>query len=384
MNKTDVRAVTLIVATAFVATAAGTIYAPTIPLHAQGLGAPEWIVTSLPMGLPSIVSFVLLLPIGIVADRTAKRKEILLGAIALTGIANLGLASSHSWVLLAMWRVPSGLPFALMALFAVVTSFLFPEDRRGSAMALATGGALLGMGLSQALSGSLLRILGSHRGLYLFAAGLGGLAFVLLLPVRIPRLTSANGISGSDIGQVLSNGIILYTGSLLLIYLVGWQMLYGSFATVLVNILGAPLELQTVLFAVASALLGVGTFIWGPVIDRLGARRTLLIGLLGSAMATFALLPFLTSLWVYVILFWITTVGGVCGNPGSAVIATRAVRPELSTIAINMVFLFVTLSAVIGGFAAGPLMAGMGFGVMVLVSGTLQLIGAGMTLGMER
>lgn len=115
------------------------------------------------------------------------------------------------------------------------------------------------------------------------------------------------------------------------------------------------------LTAVAPALLGLGTFIWGRVIDRLGARRTLLVGLLGSAMAALAMLPFLTSLWVYVILFWITTVGGACGNPGSAVMATRVVRPELSTIAINMVFMCVTLSAVIGGFAAGPLMAGVGF-----------------------
>lgn len=382
MEKRSNLGVILVLASALAGTAAGTLYAATIPLHAQELGAPGWVLTSLPMGLPSIVSLILLVPIGILADRTGKRKEILLVAMAVTVIADLGLALSKSWVALALWRIPSGLPFTFMSLYAVVVSFMFPEERRGSAMALATGAALLGMGGFQAASGYLVPLLGGYTGLYYLGAALAALAFLFLLPVQVPVVKSPTGISGDQIKAVLSNKTILYAGLMLMIYLIGWQMMYGSFSVVLVQYLNAPVALQSVFFAVASVMLGLGTFIWGPIIDKIGARRSLLVALLISTVATFAILPVQNNMWAYVILFWIATLGGVCGNPGSAVIATRAVEPELSTIAINMMFMFVMLPGIIGGFAAGPLIASAGLSGMLIVAGILEAIGAGMSLGL--
>ena len=381
MNKKSIWGIVLVLLSAFVGASSGTLYAPTIPLHAVKLGAPSWIVTALPMGLPSIIGLIILLPVGILADRTGRRKDIILIAMAVTVVANLGLALSNSWVALSIWRIFSGLPFAFMSVYVVLVSFMFSEKRRGSAVALAAGSSMLGMGGSQALSGYLVKVLGGNIGLYYLAAGLAVLAILFLLPAKIPIVKSPTGISGKDIRQVIGHKAILYTGITLMIYLIGWQSIYGSFSFVLVDFLGTPVELQAVFFAVVSVMLGLGTFIWGPVIDKLGAKKTLFVALFISAAATFAMLPLLESMWAYVLLFWLATLGGVCGSPGASVVATKSVKPELSTIGLNTMFLFVMLPGIIGGFLAGPLIAGIGLFGMILVAAIFELIGTGMLFG---
>ncbi|MBN2320653.1 MAG: MFS transporter [Acidobacteria bacterium] len=381
MDRKSVWGVVMVLLSAFVGIAAGTVYAPTIPLHAVELEAPSWIVTALPMGLPSIIGLIILLPVGILADRTGRRKEIILIAMAVTVVANLGLALSNSWVALSIWRIFSGLPFAFMSVYVVLVSFMFSEKRRGSAVALAGGSAMLGMGGSQALSGYLVKVLGGNIGLYYLAAGLAVLSILFLLPAKIPVVKSPTGISGKDIRQVIGHKAILYTGITLMIYLIGWQSIYGSFSFVLVDFLNTPVELQAVFFAVVSVMLGLGTFIWGPVIDKLGAKKTLFVALFISAAATFAMLPLLESMWAYVLLFWLATLGGVCGSPGASVVATKSVKPELSTIGLNTMFLFVMLPGIIGGFLAGPLIAGIGLFGMILVAAIFELIGTGMLFG---
>ena len=144
-------------------------------------------------------------------------KNIILIAMAVTVVANLGLALSNSWVALSIWRIFSGLPFAFMSVYVVLVSFMFSEKRRGSAVALAAGSAMLGMGGSQALSGYLVKVLGGNIGLYYLAAGLAVLAILFLLPAKIPVVKSPTGISGKDIRQVIGHKAILYTGITLMI-----------------------------------------------------------------------------------------------------------------------------------------------------------------------
>jgi MFS family permease len=380
MNKTNIWGVILVIASAFVGSAAGTMYAGIMPIHAVELGAPSWLVTSLPMGLPSIIGVIVLIPIAILADRTGRRKEIILVVMGLTAIANVGLALSGSWASLGLWRLISGLPFAFMSIYALLVAFMFPPEKRGVAMSIGLGGPMLGMGVFQSISGYLMGVLGGYSGLYYLAAGLAVLAILLLLPVKVPVVKSATGISGKDIIGVIKNKNIIYTGITLMIYLVGWQAMYGSFSYVLVDKLNTPVALQTVFFAVASVMLGLGTFIWGPFIDKFGTRKTLFFALLLSAVATFAMLPVLDKMWGYVLLFWLATIGGVCGSPDTSTVATKSVKPELATIAINTMFIFVFLPGIIGGFIAGPIIAGLGLFGFILIMAIVELVGALMTL----
>lgn len=374
----------LVVAAAFLITGAGMIYAPVMPTHAQQLGAPAWVLTSIPMGLPAIMSLVLLLPIGIYADNTGKRKEILIFAAVLTLLANVGLAYVNSWTALTLLRLLSGIPFAFLSLYGVLVAFMLPEEKRGTAMALGLGGAMLGMGFFQAMSGSLIGALGGFRGLYLFAAALAGAGTLCLLPVKAPVIKNPSAMSGQGIAEVISNKYILWTGLALCIYLVGWQMMYGSFPVVMGNVLKVPMNQQSLFFAVASLMLGFGTFIWGPIIDKIGAKGALLVGLLMSTVATLAIIPLSSKMWPYVILFWIATLGGVAGNPGGSTIATRSVKREQATLAMNTLFVFVTLPGVIGGAVAGPLLKSSGLNGMLIAAMILELLGAILVIKIPR
>lgn len=366
----------LVVAAAFLITGAGMIYAPVMPFHAQQLGAPAWVLTSVPMGLPSIMSLVLLLPIGIYSDKTGKRKEVLILAAILTLLANIGLAYAKSWVGLTLLRLLSGIPFAFLSLYGVLVSFMLPEEKRGMAMGLGLGGAMLGMGFFQALSGSLLQALGGFSGLYLFSAALAGVGILCLLPVKAPAVKNPGATSLQGIGEVVTNKYILWTGFALCIYLIGWQMMYGSFPVVMGNVIKVPVNVQSLFFAIASLMLGFGTFFWGPVIDKVGAKGALLIGLLISAVATLGIIPLSSKMWPYVILFWIATLGGVAGNPGGSTIATRAVKIEQATMAMNTLFIFVTLPGVIGGAVSGPLLNSSGLNGMLIAATVLEFLGA--------
>ncbi|MBN1973213.1 MAG: MFS transporter [Sedimentisphaerales bacterium] len=383
MNRKSIWGVVLVLLSAFVGSASGTLYASTISLHAEKLGAPHCIVTALPMGFPSIIGLIILLPVGILADRTGRRKQIVLAAMAVTIVANVGLAFSNSWITLSIWRIFSGLPFSFMPLYVVLVSFMFSEQKRGSAVSLASGSGMLGMGVSQALSGYLENVMGGSVGLYYLAAVLAVLAFLFLLPVKIPVIKNPTGISGKNIGAVIQNKAIIYIGITLMIYLTGWYAIYGSFPVVQVNVFHTSGELVSVIFAVISVMLGLGTFIWGPVIDKIGAKKTLFIALSISASATFIMLPLLSSKWAYVLLFWLGTIGGVAGSPCASFFAIKIVKPELTTIGINMIFMFVMLAGIIGGFIAGPLIAGIELFGMILVAAILELIGVVMLFGIS-
>ena len=367
----------LIVLAGFFLAAGGMMYAPVMPLQASSLGAPAWVVTAIPMGLPSLIAIVLLLPIAILADNTGKRKELLMIAALLTCLSNVGLGLfTKSWVSLTVLRLISGIPFAFFSMIGVVLAFVLPPEKRGMAMGLGIGGAMLGIGVLQAISGTLFELLGnSYSNIYFFAAGISALSFLCLLPVKIPVVKSTDAVFGKEIKKVLGNKNILITGITLCIYLIGWQMIYGSFPGVVTNTLGASVKLQTALFAVASVMLGFGTFIWGPVIDKIGGRNSLLLGISVSFISIFAMIFASSLLWPYVILFWIVTLGGVCGAPASTTIATQSVRPEFATIAANFMFVFVCLPGILGGFAAGPVITAIGLIGMLIAAAVCAIIG---------
>ena len=180
--------VLLIVLAGFFMAAGGMMYVPIMPLQAASMGAPTWVQTSIPMGLPLLICLVLLFPIAILADKTGKRKELLLVATLLTCLANIGLGIfTKSWVSLTILRIISGIPFAFFSMIGVVLAFVLPPEKRGMAMGLGIGSAMLGIGVFQGICGTLFELLGkSYSNIYFFAAGISALSFLFLLPAKIP------------------------------------------------------------------------------------------------------------------------------------------------------------------------------------------------------
>uniref|UniRef100_A0A7J3Z5M3 MFS transporter n=1 Tax=Ignisphaera aggregans TaxID=334771 RepID=A0A7J3Z5M3_9CREN len=181
------------------------IYGPTIVLHALELGAPEAMATAMVMAFPSILMLIILLPIGIIADKTGRRKEIVLIGLLLGIIFNALLATARSWVELAIYRTIGGVVFAFTSLYMVMGILITPEKIRGTALGVLGGSIMLGMGVSQIFAGSILSYVGGYSGLYLLAALLTLVALLLLLPVKVPRVQFP-AMKGSDLAAAFKAG----------------------------------------------------------------------------------------------------------------------------------------------------------------------------------
>jgi MFS family permease len=382
-QKYSVLPVVLLALSALLAGAGFGIYAPTIVVHAIELGAPEAIATAMVMALPSILTVIILLPVAIIADKTGRRKEIVSIGLLFGIIFNALLAVASSWIELAVYRTISGIVFGLTSLYMAMAIFVTPERSRGTALAILGGSMMLGMGVSQLFAGALLGLVGGYSGLYLVGAVLSLIALLLLLPVKVPRV-QLPAMKGSDIATAFKARGVYWTAIAILVYLTGWNLLYPSLPLVLSVIYKAPPEIYSLAMGVASVMLGIGTYIWGPVIDRLGARRSLIIAILLSAIVTYIMYLAFGSMWAYIILFWVITFLGVVGNPGTSYIASRSVKPELVSIAISVIFIALSLASIIGGFTAGALIASLGLGTTILVAATIELIGGLLMFGLPK
>jgi len=373
----------LVTLAAFFSGVAFGVYMPIIPLHAASLGAPEWVVTAVVMALPSILALVVMMPAAIYADKTGRRKEILLLALALAFVFNILLGFARTWQELAVYRTISGVVFGLMSVFMAIGALISPPERRGTILAILGGSSMLGMGVSSLFAASLAAALGGYQGVYFFAAIMALIAIVFLALVKVPRV-QLPAMRLSDVGATLKIRGVCWTGISIFTYLCGWNLMYPSLSIVVTSIYKAPPEIASIAMGVATIMLGAGTYIWGPVIDKWGGRRTLIFAILASAITTFIMYPAIGSLWAYVVLFWIVTLFGVVGAPGTSYVASRSVRPEVVTIAITGVWIFVMLASIVGGFLAGPLIASIGLANTILVAAVIELIGGIMMFGLPK
>ena len=359
------------------------IYAPTIVVHALELGAPEAIATAMVMALPSILMLIVLLPIAIIADKTGRRKEIVSIGLLLGTVFNALLATARTWVELAAYRTISGVVFALTSLYMAMAIFVTPERLRGTALGILGGSMMLGMGVSQLFAGAILGLVGGYSGLYLFAAVFSLLALLLLLPVKVPRV-QLPAMRASDIATVFKARGVYWTAIAICVYLIGWNLMYPSLPLVLSVIYKAPPEIYTLAMGVASLMLGIGTYVWGPVIDKLGGRRTLITAITASAITTYIMFPALGSMWAYTILFWLVTFFGVVGAPGTSYVASKSVKPELVSVAVSAMFIAISVASIVGGFTAGALIASLGLATTILIAATIELLGGIMMFGLPK
>jgi len=186
-QQTGVLSVVLLVLSSFLAGAGFGIYAPLLSVQATELGAPEAVATATVMALPSILAVIVMLPMGIFADKTGRRKEIVMVGLLLGAVFNALLGIATSWVELAVYRTLAGISFALMSIFLSMAVLIAPERLRGTVIAIMGRSMMLGMGISQIFAGNVFAALGkSYQALYFLAALLAFVGMLLLLPVKVP------------------------------------------------------------------------------------------------------------------------------------------------------------------------------------------------------
>jgi len=375
------RDATLIILSGAIAFFAAGLYMPLLPTLATLLNAPIWVVTAVLMALPSILTIILMIPGAILADTTGRRKEIMI-AIGVAGIfINLAHALCRTWQELVVVRLIAGIPGAFAGVGPALLAFITPPEKRGTYMALSAGIGAIASAVATAVSGTLAVRLGGIAPVIYLATAVSVLGPLLILPVRAPKVRLPTRFSRKEAAEVFGNKVILAIALSMAVYLLGWQMVYSAFPVIAQFQLGMPIEIFTLVFSVVSFMLGLGTLIWGPIIDRVGARKSLAIGLGLSAVATVAMwgsflsipLPLLT--WVFTVLYYISTFGGVVGSPATMTIASRSIRLELMTIGITLMNIAIFIPAIASGFLAGGIMASLGTMAMILISAVLQTIG---------
>ena len=228
------------------------------------------------------------------------RRRLLASGIALFTAASVLCALSKTGWALYFARAAQGIgAAAMMALSLAFVADTVPRERTGRAMGLLGTTSAIGTALGPSIGGVLIASFG-WPAIFLLNVPLGIVAWVLVrtrLPADAPRLPASD--AGSPASLVVQATLSAYSrlgdrtlrGSLAMSGLVSMVMMatlvIGPFH--LAGGLGLPMAAVGIVMStgpVVAALAGVPA---GRMVDRLGARRMALAGLLGMAAATAAL-----------------------------------------------------------------------------------------------
>jgi MFS family permease len=274
---------------------------------------------------------------------TAGRRRLLLAGLATFIAASLGCGTARSLPLLLIARGVQGLGAAgMMSLAVALVGEIVPPARTGRAMGLLGTMSAIGTMLGPSLGGVLTARLG-WESIFLVNVPLGGLALVLLyrwLPVdRKPDAGTATRVAGHDRVGLLRTPAIAggLSATLLVATVMMTTLVVGPFY--LSRSLGLSVAATGFALSVGPLVAVLAGQPSGRMVDRFGARRMILAGLLGLAAGALivGLLP---------------TAAGVPGYLAPIVVMTGSYALFQ---AANNTFLMTTIDQRDRGIAAGML-----------------------------
>lgn len=344
----------------------------------------------------NIVSALTQLPMGVLVDRLDAPK-LLIGAVALQGIAliAMGLAPSY-WMLMAM-MVPAGLANAVYhpADYAILNRSVAPH-MMGRAFSVHTVSGFGGSALAPLTMVALAASLGWE--LAVVVIGLGGLVIAVslqfgahLLKDRDEDETETGDGSGKSHVTLKQTALLLVSFPILMGF-VFWLFISVAHTGVSYFSVSAfdqmydmPLATANVALTAFLAASSVGILVGGVLSDKY--RRHDLIAIFGTVTSGLAIL----ALWYYQmtlvsIIFSISVAGFASGiTAPSRDLLVRAVTPKKS---MGAVFGFVSTGLNVGGIVApfvfGWLLDNGTAATVFLISGIFQIAIIVTVLGMQK
>ncbi len=260
---------------------------PTVPLYLEKIGASKQQI-GIVIGSFAIGILLCRGVFGRLADRRGRRIVLLIGTI-IVAIAPFGYLGLTSIPLLIALRAFHGVSMAAFTTaYLALVSDLAPVENRGQIIGYMSLVAPLGIAVGPASGGYIQTGIG-FPALFIFASGLGWLAFLCILPIiNTPISTQQQDRSRSSIWKILSSPKVKVPAAIMLLLGLDLGTLH-TFAPLYIE--SAKVDLNVGLFYTAEAItsFSIRLFI-GRASDRLG--RGLFISL---------------SLIVYIlamILFW--------------------------------------------------------------------------------
>ena len=350
----DPRVISL-ASTHFIVDAYGNIYAPLLPLLIPQLGLSLTAVGVLAMCF-QMASSMSQLGFGTLADRWRPRVLLIAGPLVTVIILScVGWASSA--VALGALLVLGGLGAAAFHPPAAAAVFHASGRRKGFAMSVHITAGSVGMAMAPLFFAPVIERLGLHWSPIIAIPGLSGLWFLLR---RVPPVGKAHISNREGFGALRP-----YAGPLSLLYftVVLRTLTSAGFVTFMPVLLTSQgMSIANASLAATCYLLvsGVGGFSGGPLADRFGPRRVILISLISSV--PFMVVASQLSGW------WFTAVVSIGG------------LLLQSTLPVNVTY--AQLLAPVGAATVSSLMMGFAWG---MGSAMVPLVGlVGDTMGLPR
>jgi len=298
----------------------------------------------------------------------ADRKRVLIGAMAVFGLANLGAAFATDFTLVVLARIVMALAAGVfMPAANAVAVAISPPERRGRALAFVTGGMTVSLILGIPIGTAMVGLGGWHLA-FLIVAGLSALSLAGLI-ARLPDGLPHGTNTLRERLRVAGRGDVLLALGTTMLWMTGVFVLYtyiAPFLTRHAGIAGPWLAATLVLSGIGAAL---GNQFGGVASDRFGSERslsvslTLLAGTLLAASLIAVTLPPATAVYLLPLVVMVWSAAGWAGNPAQ-MSRLAAMAPDAAVIALSL-----NSSALYFGIAAG---AALGQQVM-LRAGTWPL-----------
>jgi len=249
------------------------------------------------------------LPLGIAADWLGRRKPFALGGMLLVGLGAWLMAGAEGATGLAVGRAITGVSAAAWVPLVVMFSSLYPAEETVRATAVVTIACSIGRAAAPSVTGTLNELGGYSLAFYL-AAGLAGLAFLIMLPLREePRPGRPPSLRA--IGRLIGRRDVLIPSLLdAVVQYAAWAIALG-FLSLRAAELGASDVTQSLLVSLHLGLLVVGNFLAALTLRRIGARRlvVLCVAVMAASMGAMALATSLPLL--FVAQFWMGLAHGI-------------------------------------------------------------------------
>lgn len=315
------------------------------------------------------ISYALLAPTLAAVAATVPRRKMLLWALSIFVLANLGTALAPTFGIALLTRAIAGLGAAMFAPTATgAAAMIVPPERRGFALSVVVAGLTGATALGSPL-GALIGGLGDWRWTMAFVAAVGAIAalgiYLFLHAVPMPPAVSLRKRL-----QPLADARIGLTLGTTLLSMAGQFTVYTYFALVFDKAIGGSPIMLSVLLVLWGTAGTITNLVTGRLLDRIGARKVL-ITMLSLLIIVLTSLPWAaTSAWtgVIAVILW-----GACGWGVLVPQQHRLVElaPNLAPVVLGLnnasTYIGVSVAGVVGA-------AGVGF----LGAHQLGYIGAGL------
>ena len=347
------------------------LFVPTLPVHAQSLGA-SFSLVGIVIAFYGIPQFLLRIPIGIWFDSINRHKPLLVIGLLLSsiGVLGLGLAPSPWWLCAA--RGVTGIGAATWLTFAVYLTAYYPQGRVGRAIGLANFMQNITVLVASVLGGAMVDSWGFKTTCYV-ASALGLLGLGALSLTREPPISRQEENPWNSFSKVITRPLLLISSGIALLLQFAIFSSTFSFMTVFGTKIGASatdLGILTMLSVGASALISLVVI---NIAERWGYSFTIILGAV-LAGASLVVIPTINTVFLLDIAQFVGGLGrGMLGTI-SMTMAIEAVAPRQRATAMGFYQAVYAIGMLSGPLLSGYLAESQGLAAVFYLSSGLCLV----------